>query len=87
MGGVRNWDHRFCWPRDSTYTLYALFLAGYPTRRGVAGWLLRAAAAGHRICRPLWFAGERRLAELEFLGSRLAAGPCASAMAQPRNDS
>ena len=45
IGGVRNWDYRFCWPRDATYTLYALLLAGYRDEaRAWREWLLRAAA-------------------------------------------
>ena len=45
LGGVRNWDYRFCWLRDATFTLYALLSAGYideaPAWRD---WLLRAVA-------------------------------------------
>ena len=29
LGGVRNWDYRYCWVRDATLTLYALMAAGY----------------------------------------------------------
>jgi GH15 family glucan-1,4-alpha-glucosidase len=29
LGGVRNWDYRYCWVRDATFTLYALMLGGY----------------------------------------------------------
>ena len=29
LGGVRNWDYRFCWLRDATFTLLALMDAGY----------------------------------------------------------
>jgi GH15 family glucan-1,4-alpha-glucosidase len=29
LGGVRNWDYRYCWLRDATFTLNALLLAGY----------------------------------------------------------
>ena len=28
-GGVRNWDYRYCWVRDATFTLYALLSGGY----------------------------------------------------------
>jgi GH15 family glucan-1,4-alpha-glucosidase len=45
LGGVRNWDYRFCWVRDATFTLYALLLAGYRDEaRAWREWLLRAAA-------------------------------------------
>ena len=45
FGGVRNWDYRYCWLRDATYTLQALLAAGYRSRgRRVA----RVAAARHR---------------------------------------
>lgn len=45
VGGVRNWDYRYCWVRDATFTLYALMLAGY-TAEACAWreWLLRAVA-------------------------------------------
>ena len=44
-GRVRNWDYRYCWLRDATFTLYALLLAGYQDE-AVAWreWLLRAVA-------------------------------------------
>src|SRR5205807_1430917 len=29
VGGVRNWDYRFCWVRDATFTLYAMLSAGF----------------------------------------------------------
>ena len=29
IGGVRNWDYRYCWLRDATFTLLALMRAGY----------------------------------------------------------
>jgi len=45
IGGVRNWDYRFCWLRDATLTLVAMLQAGY-SDEAVAwrGWLLRAIA-------------------------------------------
>jgi len=45
IGGVRNWDYRYCWLRDATFSLYALMLAGYEAE-AVAwrDWLLRVAA-------------------------------------------
>jgi GH15 family glucan-1,4-alpha-glucosidase len=45
IGGPRNWDYRFCWVRDSTFTLYALLLAGYRSEAAAwRDWLLRSAA-------------------------------------------
>src|SRR5260370_12043380 len=45
LGGARNWDYRFCWLRDATFTLLALMNSGY-TEEALAwhNWLLRAAA-------------------------------------------
>ena len=52
IGGVRNWDYRFCWLRDATLTLLALLTAGYDDEaRRVARWLLRAAAGNPEDCR------------------------------------
>ena len=64
-GGVRNWDYRYCWLRDATYTLYALMLAGF---RGEAeawrDWLLRAVAGDPSKLQIMYgVAGERRLDE------------------------
>ena len=45
LGGVRNWDYRFCWLRDATLTLLALVRAGYDDEaRAWRDWLLRAIA-------------------------------------------
>ena len=45
IGGVRNWDYRFCWVRDAALTLYALLSAGYTAEaRAWRQWLLRAVA-------------------------------------------
>ena len=59
IGGVRNWDYRYCWLRDATFTLYALMLGGYEDEaRAWRDWLLRAvagapdAAADHVRRRP-----------------------------------
>ena len=41
LGGPRNWDYRFCWLRDSTFTLYALLISGYTDEaRAWREWLL-----------------------------------------------
>ena len=66
-GGVRNWDYRYCWLRDATFTLNALLLAGYH-EEAVAWreWLLRAAAGSPADLQTLYgVAGERRLDEYE----------------------
>jgi GH15 family glucan-1,4-alpha-glucosidase len=49
IGGTRDWDYRFCWLRDATFTLYALLLAGY-TEEALAwrDWLFRAIAGDPR---------------------------------------
>jgi GH15 family glucan-1,4-alpha-glucosidase len=45
IGGPHNWDYRFCWVRDATFTLYALLLAGYRDEAAAwRDWLLRSAA-------------------------------------------
>ena len=44
-GGVRNWDYRYCWIRDATFTLYSLLQSGYPEEaQSWVAWLVRAAA-------------------------------------------
>jgi GH15 family glucan-1,4-alpha-glucosidase len=43
VGGVRNWDYRYCWLRDATYALQALLAAGYRSEAGAwRDWLLRS---------------------------------------------
>ena len=67
-GGVRNWDYRYCWLRDATFTLNALLLAGYRDE-AVAWreWLLRAVAGSPEDLQILYgVAGERRLDEYEL---------------------
>jgi GH15 family glucan-1,4-alpha-glucosidase len=67
LGGVRNWDYRYCWLRDATYTLNALLLAGY-VREATdwREWLLRAVAGSPQDLRILYsVSGERRLPEYE----------------------
>src|SRR5660397_59344 len=65
LGGVRNWDYRYCWIRDATLTLNTLLVTGH-SREAVAwrDWLLRAVAGEPRAMQILYGpAGERRLAE------------------------
>ena len=66
IGGVRNWDYRYCWLRDATFALYALVSSGY-TSEALAWreWLLRAIAGDpSQISIMYGLAGERRLSEL-----------------------
>ncbi|HXH24414.1 MAG TPA: glycoside hydrolase family 15 protein [Vicinamibacterales bacterium] len=68
LGGVRNWDYRYCWLRDATYTLYALAIGGY-TEEAAAwrNWLLRAVAGDPSTLHIMYgMRGERRLPELEL---------------------
>jgi GH15 family glucan-1,4-alpha-glucosidase len=70
IGGVRNWDFRYCWVRDATFTLYAFLLAGYHDEaRAWRTWLLRA-AAGHPAELQILYGitGERQLTELTLPG-------------------
>ena len=65
QGGVRNWDYRFCWLRDATFTLNALLLAGY-VEEALAWreWLLRAVAGDPADLQILYgVTGIRRLDE------------------------
>jgi GH15 family glucan-1,4-alpha-glucosidase len=66
LGGVRNWDYRYCWLRDATFTLYALLSAGYEEARAWQEWLLRAVAGDPAKTQIMYgLAGERRLTEYE----------------------
>lgn len=68
IGGVRNWDYRYSWVRDATFTLYALMLGGYADEaRAWREWLLRAVAGTPSQLNIMYgVAGERRLTELEL---------------------
>ncbi|WP_234388823.1 glycoside hydrolase family 15 protein [Streptomyces sp. AS58] len=68
MGGVRNWDYRYCWLRDSTLTLGALLTAGYQEEAEAwRDWLLRAVAGDPADLQIMYgLAGERRLPEWEL---------------------
>jgi GH15 family glucan-1,4-alpha-glucosidase len=68
LGGVRNWDYRYCWLRDATFTLSALMLAGLTEEaRAWREWLLRAVAGQPRQMQILYgVAGERRITEQEL---------------------
>jgi len=68
IGGVRNWDYRFCWLRDATFTLNALLLAGYVEEATAwQDWLLRAIAGSPEDLQILYsVTGARRLEEVEL---------------------
>jgi GH15 family glucan-1,4-alpha-glucosidase len=68
VGGVRNWDYRYCWLRDATLTLLALLGAGHADEaKEWRNWLLRAVAGDPADLQIMYgVAGERRLTELEL---------------------
>ena len=79
LGGSRNWDYRYCWLRDATFTLLALMNSGY-TEEALAwhDWLLRAVAGAPslmQIMYGIW--GQRRLLEWQasWLDGYEGAGP------------
>ncbi len=68
IGGKRNWDYRYCWLRDATFSLYALMVLGY-TEEAEAWrrWLVRAVAGDPSKLQIMYdVAGERRLDEREI---------------------
>jgi GH15 family glucan-1,4-alpha-glucosidase len=68
IGGVRNWDYRYCWLRDATLTLLAMLRCGYREEAIVwRQWLLRAVAGDPADVQIMYgIAGERRLDEREL---------------------
>ena len=68
IGGIRNWDYRYCWLRDATLTLNALIAAGYlEEARAWRDWLLRAVAGAPPDLQIMYgLSGERRLPEAEL---------------------
>ena len=79
LHGVRNWDYRFCWLRDATFTLLALVHAGYyHEAEAWQNWLLRAVAGSAAQVQIMYgVAGERHLAERDvpWLGGYQGASP------------
>ncbi|WP_291686968.1 glycoside hydrolase family 15 protein [Bradyrhizobium sp.] len=67
LGGARNWDYRFCWLRDATFTLLALMNSGYTEEASAwHNWLLRAAAGEPANMQIMYgIMGQRRLLEWE----------------------
>ncbi len=79
LGGVRNWDYRFCWLRDATFTLNAMLLAGFDQEaKEWREWLMRAIAGSPQDLQILYsVTGERRLEEfaLPWLPGYMASAP------------
>jgi GH15 family glucan-1,4-alpha-glucosidase len=67
LGGQRNWDYRFCWLRDATFTLLALMNSGYTGEASAwHNWLLRAVAGSPANMQIMYgIMGQRRLLEWE----------------------
>jgi GH15 family glucan-1,4-alpha-glucosidase len=67
LGGSRNWDYRFCWLRDATFTLLALMNSGYTEEASCwHNWLLRAVAGSPASMQIMYgIKGQRRLLEWE----------------------
>src|SRR5262249_3743403 len=67
LGGSRNWDYRFCWLRDATFTLLALMNSGYYDEAlAWHNWLLRAVAGSPSEMQIMYgIMGQRRLTEWE----------------------
>ena len=67
VGGMRNWDYRYCWLRDATFSLLALMNAGYVDEaESWRDWLVRALAGAPAQAQIMYgLAGERRLTEWE----------------------
>jgi len=68
IGGERNWDYRYCWLRDTTFTLLALTNGGYFTEAAAwQDWLLRALAGSPEQVQIMYgLKGERELPEREI---------------------
>ncbi|MFB9377145.1 glycoside hydrolase family 15 protein [Kineococcus gynurae] len=68
IGGSRNWDYRYCWLRDATYTLQALVLSGHMEEaEDWRQWLLRTVAGDPGDLQIMYaLDGTRRLPELEL---------------------
>jgi GH15 family glucan-1,4-alpha-glucosidase len=79
IGGARNWDYRYCWLRDATFTLQALVKTGYTEEASEwREWLLRAIAGSPERLQILYgVAGERQVPERElpWLGGYEASSP------------
>ena len=68
VGGVRNWDYRFCWLRDASFTLFSMMKVGYRNEaQSWRAWLLRAIAGSAQQAQIMYGVhGERSLPEIEI---------------------
>jgi len=68
IGGARNWDYRYCWLRDATFTLLAFLNAGYTEEAKLwQHWLMRVIAGAPEQLQTMYTVmGERRLDEVEL---------------------
>jgi GH15 family glucan-1,4-alpha-glucosidase len=68
IGGVRNWDYRFCWLRDASFTLFSMMKVGYRDEaQSWRAWLLRAIAGSAQQAQIMYGVhGERSLPEIEI---------------------
>lgn len=79
IGGERNWDYRYCWIRDATFTLYTEFILGYTSEaRDFITWLIRTTAGRAQDLQVLYGVGGQRLlpeAHLDHLEGYRGSGP------------
>ena len=68
IGGTRNWDYRYCWLRDATFTLLAFLNAGYTEEANVwQDWLMRVIAGAPEQLQTMYSVmGDKRLDEMEL---------------------
>ena len=68
IGGTRNWDYRYCWLRDATFTLLAFLNAGFTSEaESWLNWLMRVIAGSPAQLQTIYnVRGEKRLDELEL---------------------
>jgi GH15 family glucan-1,4-alpha-glucosidase len=68
IGGIRNWDYRYCWLRDASFTVSALYDCGFETEGGAfVDWLLYATRLTHPRLLILYDVfGEARIAETQL---------------------
>jgi GH15 family glucan-1,4-alpha-glucosidase len=67
IGGTRNWDYRYCWLRDATFTLYSMMSSGFlEEAKAWRQWLIRAVAGSQDKMQIMYgVGGERELTEFD----------------------